>query len=76
MKTIIPTLTLLLFINFAFGQCKNAKTTRSEILEFINSFDKIDTTRIFYLSSSNQFEKIEEDKEFNIPKKKIKIDNN
>ena len=61
MKTIIPTLTLLLFINFAFGQCKNAKTTRSEILEFINSFDKIDTTRIFYLSSSNQFEKIEED---------------
>jgi hypothetical protein len=61
MKTIISTISLLLFTSFAFGQCDNAKVLKQDISDFINSFDKIDTTGTFYLSSSNQFDKIEED---------------
>ena len=61
MRTIISTILLLLFIRIALGQCDNAKVSKQDISNFINSFDKIDTAKTFYLSSSNQFDKIEED---------------
>lgn len=61
MKTIISTILLTLISSFTYGQCDKVRISKQDISYFINSFDKIDTTKTFYLSSSNQFDKIQED---------------